>query len=41
MANMQIHTPEEYYQFLTEAGYADVEVDAIPEKNWITAVARS
>ena len=36
----QLHTPEEHRAFLTEAGYDTVEITTIPEKNWITAVAR-
>jgi ubiquinone/menaquinone biosynthesis C-methylase UbiE len=36
----QLHTPEEHRAFLTEAGYITVETITIPEKNWITAVAR-
>jgi hypothetical protein len=26
--------------FLTEAGYVKVKISTIPDKNWITAVAR-
>jgi hypothetical protein len=38
--DMMLHTPEEYREFLTEAGYLDVEIFDIPEKNWITALAK-
>jgi ubiquinone/menaquinone biosynthesis C-methylase UbiE len=38
--DMKIHTPDEYRAFLTEAGYAVAEIDVLPEKNWIAAVAR-
>ncbi len=37
---MTIHTPEEYHQFLSEAGYQNIEVDAVEKRNWITAIAR-
>ena len=35
-----LHTPEEYRGFLTEAGYFDVAIFDMPEKNWITAIAK-
>ncbi|MDY6851281.1 MAG: SAM-dependent methyltransferase, partial [Thermodesulfobacteriota bacterium] len=38
--DMQIHTPEEFKFFLTEAGYIDIEVFTLSEKNWVTAIAR-
>ena len=38
--DMMLHTPEEYREFLTESGYCDVEIFDIPEKNWITALAK-
>ena len=38
--DMMLHTPEEYLEFLTEAGYCGVEIFDIPEKNWITALAK-
>jgi len=38
--DMMLHTPEEYREFLTEAGYSDVMIFDIPEKNWITALAK-
>ncbi|MBN2532050.1 MAG: class I SAM-dependent methyltransferase [Spirochaetales bacterium] len=37
--NMQIHTPDEYRDFLTKAGYDSIELHTIREKNWITAIA--
>ena len=37
---MMLHTPEEYREFLTEAGYLDIAIFDIPEKNWITALAK-
>jgi ubiquinone/menaquinone biosynthesis C-methylase UbiE len=38
--DMMIHTPEEYRGFLTEAGYMAIEIDDVPEKNWIAAIAK-
>jgi len=38
--DMMLHTPEEYSNFLTEAGYMPVEIDVIPKKNWIAAIAK-
>jgi ubiquinone/menaquinone biosynthesis C-methylase UbiE len=40
LADMQLHTPEEYKDFLTQAGYSFVEIDKIPSKNRITATAK-
>lgn len=37
--DMRIHTPDEFKNFLTEAGYIDIEVFTLPEKNRITAIA--
>jgi len=39
-SDMMLHTAEEYREFLTEAGYFDVVIFEIPEKNWITAIAQ-
>jgi ubiquinone/menaquinone biosynthesis C-methylase UbiE len=38
--DMMLHAPEEYREFLTESGYADISIFDIPEKNWIAAVAK-
>jgi ubiquinone/menaquinone biosynthesis C-methylase UbiE len=38
--DMMLHTPEEYREFLTKAGYLDVAIYGLPEKNWITALAK-
>ena len=38
--DMMLHTPEEYREFLTEAGYFSVAIFDIHEKNWITALAK-
>jgi len=40
LLDMQLHTPDEYKDFLTKAGYHIVEIDNIPQKNWITAIAK-
>ncbi len=40
LANFQLQTPEETRQCLVEAGYAQVEIDTIPNLNWIAAMAR-
>jgi ubiquinone/menaquinone biosynthesis C-methylase UbiE len=34
-----LHTPEETREYLTEAGYTAVEINVVPERNWIAAVA--
>ena len=38
--DMMLHTPEEYRGFLIEAGYITIEIDDVPEKNWIAAIAK-
>jgi ubiquinone/menaquinone biosynthesis C-methylase UbiE len=40
LANFQLQTPEETRQCLIEAGYAQVEIDTLPEKNWIVAITQ-
>lgn len=40
LANFRLQTPEETRQCLVEAGYAQVEIDTLSEKNWIAAIAR-
>jgi SAM-dependent methyltransferase len=39
-ADFQLQTPEETRQCLVEAGYAQVEIDTLPKKNWIAAIAQ-
>jgi SAM-dependent methyltransferase len=39
-AGFQLQTPEETHQCLVEAGYARVEIDTLPENNWIAAIAQ-
>lgn len=38
--DMRIHTPDEYRDFLLEACYRTVEIDTLPQKNWIAAIAK-
>ena len=39
-SGFQLQTPEGTRQCLVEAGYAQVEIDTLPEKNWIAAIAQ-
>jgi len=38
--DMKIHTPDEYKDFLSEAGYQIEKINNLPEKNWISVVAQ-
>jgi ubiquinone/menaquinone biosynthesis C-methylase UbiE len=38
--DMALNPPEDYHRFLNEAGYVAIEVDEVPEKNWIAAIAQ-
>jgi len=40
LLDMQLHTPDEYRDFLIKAEYHIVEIDNISQKNWITAIAK-
>jgi len=40
LLDMKIHTPDEYKDFLSEAGYQIEKINNLPEKNWITVVAQ-
>ena len=40
LANFQLQTPEETRQCLLEAGYAQVEIETLPDKNWIAVIAQ-
>ena len=40
LLDMQIHTPDEYKDFLSESGYQIVKINNLPKKNWITVVAQ-
>jgi hypothetical protein len=37
---MMLHSPEKYRDFLSESGYRIIAIHDIPEKNWITALAK-
>jgi ubiquinone/menaquinone biosynthesis C-methylase UbiE len=39
-ADMQLHTPKGYQEFLTSAGYEAIEVHEVVDKNWIAAIAK-
>ena len=38
--DIEIHSPDEYRGFLSEAGYKIEKIDCLAEKNWITIVAQ-
>ena len=40
LIDMRLHTPDEYKDFLTKAGYYIVQIDNIPQKNWIATIAK-
>jgi ubiquinone/menaquinone biosynthesis C-methylase UbiE len=40
LLDIQIHTPDEYKDFLSESGYQIVKINNLPQKNWITVVAQ-
>jgi hypothetical protein len=40
LANFQLQTPEETRQCLVEAGYTQVEIATVPDRNWIAATAQ-
>ena len=40
LLDIKIHTPDEYKNFLSEAGYRIEKINTLPEKNWITVVAQ-
>jgi ubiquinone/menaquinone biosynthesis C-methylase UbiE len=40
LADFQLQTPEETRQCLIEAGYAKVEIDTVPDRNWIAVIAQ-
>jgi len=40
LVGFQLQTPEETRQCLMEAGYAKVEIDTVPDKNWIAVIAQ-
>jgi hypothetical protein len=40
LAEFQLQTPEETCQCLIEAGYARIEIDTVPDRNWIAVTAQ-
>jgi ubiquinone/menaquinone biosynthesis C-methylase UbiE len=40
LAGFQLQTPEETRQCLIDAGYCQIEIDAVPDRNWIAATAQ-
>ena len=40
LLDMKIHTPDEYKDFLSEAGYQIEKINSLPEKNWIAVVSQ-
>jgi ubiquinone/menaquinone biosynthesis C-methylase UbiE len=39
LGNFPIHTPDEYKEFLKEAGYSNIQIFENHENGWITAIA--
>ena len=39
-ADMHLHSPAGYQEFLTTAGYGAIEVHEVVEKNWIAAIGK-
>lgn len=39
LGNFKLHSPEEYRDFLTKAGFSEIEVYEQKEKGWITSIA--
>jgi ubiquinone/menaquinone biosynthesis C-methylase UbiE len=40
LLNIKLYTPDEYKDFLTEAGYKIEKINTLPEKNWLCIVAQ-
>jgi len=38
MGDFTYHLPEEFRQFLRDAGYSSIQIDVLENKNWITAI---
>lgn len=36
--DMTLFAPEEYRRSLEDAGYVSIEIDEVPEKNWIATI---
>ena len=39
LGNFKLHSPEEYREFLTKAGFSEINVYEQKEKGWITVIA--
>lgn len=39
-ADMQLHSPAGYQDFLTTAGYGGIEIHEVVEKNWVVAIGK-
>ena len=40
LGKFEVHSPEEYKDFLTRAGYTDIQIFEQKEKCWITSIAK-
>jgi ubiquinone/menaquinone biosynthesis C-methylase UbiE len=40
LLDIKFHTPDQYKDFLSEAGYKIEKINILPEKNWISIVAQ-
>ena len=38
MGNFTYHLPEEFREYLRDAGYSSIQIDVLENKNWITAI---
>lgn len=38
LGDFTYHLPDEFRQFLTDAGYSSIQIDVLEDKNWITAM---
>ena len=38
MGDFSYHLPEEFREFLRDAGYSSIQIDVLEDKNWITAI---
>ncbi len=39
LGSFKLHSPKEYREFLTEAGFSEIDIYEQKEKGWITAIA--
>lgn len=39
LGNLKLYSPKEYREFLTEAGFSEIDIYEQKEKGWITAIA--